>query len=72
MSSDRQDNTRVKYPGSVTKMLLSVNGRGEVKRSKEIDFLAYNSAQHIKMCVQRKIFLHNYIVKALDFKSVIN
>jgi len=50
MSNDRHGNNRVKYPGSVTEMLILVN-------SEEVKLLAHNSAQQVKMCQQRKIFL---------------
>jgi hypothetical protein len=51
MSNDRYGNTRVKYPGSVTEVLILVN-------NEEVNLLAYNSAKQVKMCLQRKIFLH--------------
>jgi hypothetical protein len=51
MSNDIHGNTRVKYPGSVTEVLILVN-------SEEENLLAYNLAQQVMMCLHRKILLH--------------
>jgi hypothetical protein len=47
MSNDRRGNSTVKYPGSVTEVLILVN-------NEEVDLLAYNSVQQVEMCVEKK------------------